>query len=60
MSGKERRHREGHVDLSDEEVILEKNDNLALILSGLLTIGLPCLILILIITGTVLLLFTRC
>ena len=48
------------MDLEEEEVILEKNDTLALILSGFLTVGLPCLILILIIMGVVLLLFTSC
>ncbi len=56
----ERRHKEGHVDLEDEPVQLEKNDTLALMISGFLVIGLPCLILILIIMGAVLLLFTRC
>ncbi|MBQ1524293.1 MAG: hypothetical protein IIZ55_04045 [Firmicutes bacterium] len=52
--------KEGHVDLSEEEVILEKKDSLALILAGFLTVGLPCFILILIIIGAVLLIFTRC
>lgn len=60
MSEQRRQRKDGHVDLDEEEVILEKNDTLALILSGFLTIGLPCLILILIIMGVVLLVFTRC
>ncbi len=44
--------------LEDEEVQLEKNDMFALSLSGFLTIGVPCLVLILIITAVVLLLFS--
>ena len=60
MSEQKQHTKDGHVDLSEEEVILEKNDTLALILSGFLTVGLPCLILILIIIGVVLQLFTRC
>jgi hypothetical protein len=45
--------------LSDEEVQLEKHDMLALWLSGILTIGIPCLVLILIIVGITVLLFGR-
>ena len=44
--------------LEDEEVQLEKGDTLALYISGILMIGLPCLILILIIVAVVLLLFS--
>ena len=43
----------------DTEVQLEKNDMFALMLSGFLTIGLPCLILILLILGVTVLLFGR-
>ncbi len=43
----------------DEEVQLEKKDSTALWLSGLLTIGLPCLLLILLIIGVTMLLFGR-
>lgn len=43
--------------LEDENPQLEKNDMPALWLSGLLTIGLPCLLLILIIIGVTMLLF---
>ena len=60
MSEQKQQPKEGHVDLSEEEVVLEKNDTLALIISGFITIGLPCLILILIIMGVTLLLFTKC
>ncbi len=45
--------------LGEEEVQLEKNDMFALMLSGFLTIGLPCLILILLIVGVTVLLFGR-
>ena len=38
---------------------LEKNDMLALILSGFLTVGLPCLLMLGIIAAVVLLLFAR-
>ena len=45
--------------LGSDEPQLEKKDMPALWLSGLLTIGLPCLILILLIMGVTLLLFGR-
>ena len=45
--------------MEDDGPHLEKNDETALWLSGLLTIGLPCLLLILIIMGVTLLLFGR-
>ena len=45
--------------LQEEETILEKKDPLAMWLSGLLVIGLPCLLLILLIVGMTLLLFGR-
>ena len=45
--------------LGEDEPELEKHDQLALWLSGLLTIGLPCLLLILLIMGVTLLLFGR-
>ena len=45
-------------ELTDgDEPQLEKKDMLALILSGLLMIGLPCLLLILLIVGVTYLLF---
>lgn len=43
--------------LDEEEVPLEKHDMLALWLSGILTIGIPCLLLILLIVGVTYLLF---
>ena len=43
--------------LDEEEVQLEKNDLFAMYLSGFLTIGLPCLILILVIIGVTVVLF---
>ena len=43
--------------LDEEEVQLEKHDMLALWLSGILTIGIPCLLLILLIVGVTDLLF---
>lgn len=43
--------------LDEEEVQLEKHDMLALWLSGILTIGLPCLLLILLIIGMTFLFF---
>lgn len=43
--------------LEDEEVQLEKHDMTALWLSGVLTIGLPCLLLILLIIGVTVLIF---
>ena len=45
--------------LDDGEPQLEKNDQKALMLSGILMIGLPCLLLILIIMGVTMLLFGR-
>lgn len=45
--------------LRDDEPILEKNDPLAMWISGLLVIGLPCLLLILLIVGVTVLLFGR-
>ena len=47
-------------ELTGEEIPqLEKNDTLAMMISGLLTIGLPCLLLILLIIGVTMLLFAR-
>ena len=43
--------------LEDDQPRLEKHDLLAMCLSGLLTIGLPCLLLILLIVGVTVLLF---
>jgi len=43
--------------LEEEEVQLEKHDMTALWLSGILTIGLPCLFLILLIVGVTVLIF---
>ena len=43
----------------DDRPQLEKKDSLALWLSGLLTIGLPCLLLILLIVGVTMLIFGR-
>lgn len=43
--------------LDEEDVQLEKNDMFAMYLSGFLTIGLPCLILILVIVGVTVVLF---
>ena len=43
--------------LDEEEVQLKKHDMLALWLSGILTIGIPCLLLILLIVGVTYLLF---
>jgi hypothetical protein len=43
--------------LDEEDVQLEKHDMLAMYLSGFLTIGLPCLILILVIVGVTVVLF---
>ncbi len=45
--------------MEDDGPQLEKKDQTALWLSGLLTIGLPCLLLILIIMGVTMLLFGR-
>ena len=44
--------------LQDEELPIEKNDMLAMVLSGLLTVGIPILLILGIIVGVVLLLFT--
>ncbi len=46
-------------ELAEGEVQLEKKDPAALMLSGLLTIGLPCLLLIMLIIGVTVLLFGR-
>ena len=46
--------------LGDDEVQLEKNDMLALWISGMLTIGLPCLLLVLLIVGATFLFFGGC
>jgi hypothetical protein len=46
-------------ELTEEEDRLEKKDPVAMYLSGLLVIGLPCLLLILLIVGVTLLLFGR-
>ncbi len=46
-------------ELVGEDSQLEKKDMLALVLSGLLTVGLPCLLLILLIAGATILLFGR-
>ena len=45
--------------LEDDGPKLEKHDETALMLSGLITIGLPCLLLILLIMGVTLFLFGR-
>ncbi|MBQ7061372.1 MAG: hypothetical protein IJM85_06280 [Clostridia bacterium] len=59
MKDNGKKGKEGHVDLSEEEIPLEKNDPFALMLSGMLMIGLPCLILIMIIMAAVYLVFLR-
>ncbi len=60
MDNEKAKHpKDGHYDVESEEVMLEKHDMTALIISGFLTVGLPCLILILIIMGVVFLLFTK-
>jgi hypothetical protein len=46
--------------LGEEEVQLEKHDMLALWISGLLTIGLPCLLIVLLIVGVTFLFFGGC
>ncbi len=46
-------------DALEEEIPLEKNDRLAMWIAGMLTIGLPCLILIGLIVLITLLFFTR-
>lgn len=43
----------------DERMEIEKKDQLAMWISGILTIGLPCLLLILLIIGVTMLLFGR-
>ncbi len=48
---------ENRKEALEEEVQLEKHDMLALWLSGILTIGLPCLLLILLIIGMTFLFF---
>ena len=45
--------------LAGDDPILEKKDSLAMWVSGLLVIGLPCLLLILLIIGATWLLFGR-
>ena len=45
--------------MEDEETPLEKKDPAAMYISGLLVIGLPCLLLILLIVGVTMLLFGR-
>ncbi len=49
------KHRQELMD--DDETQLEKKDSLAMYISGLLVIGLPCLLLILLIVGVTVLLF---
>ncbi len=47
-------------EITDEDQLpMEKHDSAALWISGLLTIGLPCLLLILVIVGVTMLLFGR-
>ncbi len=46
--------------LDEDEVQLEKKDMLAMWISGILTIGLPCLLLILLIVGVTFLFFGGC
>jgi hypothetical protein len=48
---------ENRKEALEEEAQLEKHDMLALWLSGILTIGLPCLLLILLIIGMTFLFF---
>ena len=45
--------------LGEDEPQLDKHDEMAILLSGLITIGLPCLLVILIIMGVTMLLFGR-
>lgn len=45
--------------LDRDEIPLEKKDTFAMMVAGLLTIGLPCLLMILLIVGVTLLLFAR-
>ncbi|MBO4306094.1 MAG: hypothetical protein J5890_02785 [Clostridia bacterium] len=59
MNDPDKKVKDGHVDLEDEELPIEKKDLLAMTISGFLVIGIPCLILILLITAVVLLLFAR-
>ena len=49
------KHRQELMD--DDETQLETKDSLAMYISGLLVIGLPCLLLILLIVGVTVLLF---
>ncbi len=44
-------------DDNDERPVVERKDQLAMWISGVLVIGLPCLILILLIVGVTLLIF---
>jgi hypothetical protein len=46
--------------LDEDEVQLEKHDMLAMWISGILTVGLPCLVLILLIVGVTFLFFGGC
>lgn len=47
-------------DISDgDQLPVEKKDTFAMYLAGLLTVGLPCLLLVLLIAGVTLLLFGR-
>ena len=45
--------------MEEDETPLEKKDPAAMYISGLLVIGLPCLLLILLIVGVTMLLFGR-
>ena len=54
-----RRSEESRQELMENRPPLEKKDPLAMYLSGLLMIGLPCLLLILLIVGVTVLLFGR-
>ena len=44
--------------LDDEDLPIEKNDLLAMMISGLITIGIPILLILGVVVGVVLLLFT--
>ncbi len=54
-----RRSEQDKQELMEDLPPLEKKDPLAMYLSGLLMIGLPCLLLILLIAGVTILLFGR-
>ena len=43
--------------VDEDELQLEKKDSAAMMIAGLLTIGLPCLLLVLMIVGVTVLLF---